>query len=294
MKLNKDIFQDLEDLRKSIGASKPNIIDLRSVKHSIRNNPIEIQLEEKGQVLLSADEVEKYLSFPAGLATIGNTQVTLHIYQPFEDEEELSLPLPRGPKYHISDCETLIQMRKKNRFNRYVTTSKPTGMFIVQPYDRETNIRGEEMESSLGVCKVCLKNLNYKRYDEADRVTKNVIFSNFQLDEFFDNFKPIFRTLPLYNKENFPEGNYTKDWARISEETRDKAKWICSSCKVNLYKNRGLLHVHHRDGNRGNNKPSNLEVLCSLCHREKPFHQNMHIKKLEIEKIHLLRREQNI
>ena len=52
--------------------------------------------------------------------------------------------------------------------------------------------------------------------------------------------------------------------------------------------------MHHRDGNRGSNKPSNLEVLCSLCHREKPFHQNMHIKKLEIEKIHLLRREQNI
>ena len=114
------------------------------------------------------------------------------------------------------------------------------------------------------------KNLNYKRYDEADRVTKNVIFSNFQLDEFFDNFKPIFRTLPLYNKENFPEGNYTKDWQEYQKRQETKLSGY-SSCKVNLYKNRGLLHVHHRDGNRGNNKPSNLEVLCSLCHRENLF-----------------------
>ena len=96
MKLNKNILLDLENLRKSIGANKSKIINLRSFRHSIRANPIEIQLEEKGKVLLSADEVEKYLSFPAGLATIGNTQVTLHIYQPFEDKDELSLPLPRG------------------------------------------------------------------------------------------------------------------------------------------------------------------------------------------------------
>ena len=294
MKLNKNILLDLENLRKSIGANKSKIINLRSFRHSIRANPIEIQLEEKGKVLLSADEVEKYLSFPAGLASIGNTQVTLHIYQPFEDKDELSLPLPRGPKYHVSDCETLIQMRKKNRFNRYVTTSKPTGMFIVQPYDRETNIRGKEMESSLGVCKVCLKNLNYKKYDVTDRVTKDVIYSNFKLEEFFENFKPIFRTLPLYKRENFPEGNYTKDWARISEETREKAKWVCSSCNINLNNNRSLLHVHHRDGNRGNNKPSNLEVLCILCHKDKPFHQNMYIKSKEIEKINSLRLEQNI
>ena len=27
-----------------------------------------------------------------------------------------------------------------------------------------------------------------------------------------------------------------------------------------------------------NNKPSNLEVLCILCHKDKPFHQNMYIK----------------
>ena len=53
-----------------------------------------------------------------------------------------------------------------------------------------------------------------------------------------------------------------------------------------LKDNKGFLHVHHKDGIKGNNKPSNLEVLCMLCHREKPFHQKNY-QGLKIHKIFL-------
>ena len=36
-----------------------------------------------------------------------------------------------------------------------------------------------------------------------------------------------------------------------------------------------VSHVHHRDGNRGNIKPSNLEVLCIACHKARPHHVNL-------------------
>lgn len=60
---------------------------------------------------------------------------------------------------------------------------------------------------------------------------------------------------------------------------RDKAttqKYI----KIRLIKERGgacercgyskqeILHVHHRDRNRKNNNPNNLEIICPNCHYE--------------------------
>jgi len=32
--------------------------------------------------------------------------------------------------------------------------------------------------------------------------------------------------------------------------------------------NRSNLHVHHKDGNRNNNAPSNWKLLCSSCHKK--------------------------
>lgn len=36
----------------------------------------------------------------------------------------------------------------------------------------------------------------------------------------------------------------------------------CFYCK----KSEGILHVHHRDENRKNNKPDNLRIVCPKCH----------------------------
>lgn len=36
----------------------------------------------------------------------------------------------------------------------------------------------------------------------------------------------------------------------------------CGYCEM-----KGSLHVHHIDGNRENNDPSNLVVLCANCHQ---------------------------
>lgn len=36
---------------------------------------------------------------------------------------------------------------------------------------------------------------------------------------------------------------------------------ICKQCGANL-----PLDVHHKDKNRGNNKPANLVKLCRWCH----------------------------
>ena len=286
-------FAGLENALRSIGGQKAEIGSLRDTK--IFANPIELKIIEQGSVVLSGEELVNQLSTVAGLLSIGETQITLHIYDPFEDEETLSLiPAPK-PRYHLTECKTLKFMYESGRKNRYVSSRVENGHFKVRPYDKETRIRGDEMMASLHPCHYCLMELNHDGFAQLksrnDRENAKI---NFSLSQFFEDYKSVFRCLPLYTPETFPMGNYTNDWARISRETRKLANWICACCGVNCTENTGLLHVHHMDGNRGNNKPSNLEVLCVACHKAQPLHGKMQYKPAEKLKLENLRTSQKI
>ena len=55
----------------------------------------------------------------------------------------------------------------------------------------------------------------------------------------------------------------------IRKHILDKAGNQCQKCgwnKVNKYGNVIFLEIHHKDGNRKNNKEKNIEVLCPNCH----------------------------
>ena len=62
---------------------------------------------------------------------------------------------------------------------------------------------------------------------------------------------------------------YTKDWREIALEAKWRTGWICERCGwMNAHNYPGNLGVHHKDMNKTNNAPSNLEVLCWDCHKE--------------------------
>ena len=288
MKLNIDLGR-LEAARRSIGAPRAAIGALAK-RRSFDRSPLEIELIDSGSIILSDKELEEVLHFPGGLAAIGNTQITLHIFQPFNSEDELSQSPAPAPKFHVADCSVLETMRQRGRFNRYVSTANATGYFRVEPWDHVQTVRGEEMEAHLAPCIVCLKQIDYGGFETKPKSVRDQIVANFNIEEFFSNYEPIFRCMPLYTPDNFPEGNYSADWARISEQVRMRSDWTCGSCGVELSDHRSLLHVHHRDGNRGNNRPSNLVVLCCLCHSAQPFHEKMYVRKSDRELLEALRR----
>lgn len=278
MKLNID-FRRLERARESINASKA---ELGRIRDTINRNlsPIEVELLARGSRILTPEELNRELHFPTGIAAIGNTQITLHIFQPLgrnvcvEDLQQIPAPAPR---YHIADCRTLEEMRQRGRFNRYVATVDSDGNFRVVPWNSETRTRGDEMPAKLAPCQNCLRLLNYDGFQDKTRQQKMSLLSDFDIQKFFKNYEPIFRCLPLYNPDNFPAGNYTADWASISETVRIRYEWKCQECSVDLSDHRHLLHVHHKDGIRGNNKSSNLKPLCCVCHQKQPHHQRMNI-----------------
>ncbi len=65
---------------------------------------------------------------------------------------------------------------------------------------------------------------------------------------------------------NFIDGLSKSTISRLTKEILEKEKrnlFLCEKCKV--ISNIELLR-HHKDRNRNNNDPSNLEILCISCH----------------------------
>ena len=188
----------------------------------------------------------------------------------------------------MADCKTLEQMRARGRYDRYVPSIEQTGTFPVQAYIRETGGReDEEIQAQLLPCRNCLSRLIMK-VREASR-SRNQIVNEFDLELFFETYESIFRTLPRYTSETIGEGQYPSNWAEVSVRIRNSANWTCEECGVNCSENRGLLHAHHIDGNRGNNSRRNIKVLCIVCHQQEPFHQRMRVTNAQRSVIQRLR-----
>ena len=58
-----------------------------------------------------------------------------------------------------------------------------------------------------------------------------------------------------------------KDRLSIYERIRARDNYKCQLCGAEIKnENKTALHVHHKDGNRKNNKGDNLITLCPFCH----------------------------
>ena len=72
---------------------------------------------------------------------------------------------------------------------------------------------------------------------------------------------------------------YTKDWDNISKAYREKHNYTCEKCGLQIDDDydRQYIHVHHINGDKLNNKESNLKCLCLYCHAHV---DERHIKRL--------------
>ena len=277
MKLSVDLSA-IERVRESIGAPPANV---KLIKEALKpRTRVERELVDGGSVVITDTETSE-IKGKAGLLAIGDTQITLHIYLPHVSEESLETSPAPDPKFHFSDnCSTLHKMMKSGRYNRYVASHGSDGEFRVKAKDFDTGKWGDdELIADLQPCKNCLTALNYRGYADLKGSERIGVFERFSLDQFFSECESIFRCMPLYTPDTFPGPNYTSDFASVSLAVRGSRNWVCECCGGDFSFHRSVLHTHHLDGNRGNNRPTNLQALCIACHANQPLHGHMRLTR---------------
>lgn len=180
-------------------------------------------------------------------------------------------------KFHVANCKTLSQMKAQNLYDRYVVATRTDGMFTVNSYDDNHDLIEEGAEHRLAVCINCLKALNYKAYNDCRRADQREIISEFELQAFFLEYPSQITPTPIHTETTAPLNDYTVDWPEISLRLREQNNWSCERCgrDFNGPERQQLLHVHHINGTRYDNRPENLQVLCSICHSLEPQHEHM-------------------
>jgi hypothetical protein len=153
------------------------------------------------------------------------------------------------PKFHLTKCDTIQDFIAMGTFKQRYIWSNSNKVDLV---DDRTGHKYKDI--TLNLCKNCSKLLLgapttterfFEKLDKTDKEPESIV----EVDIF----------------------GYDKNWQKISSAYRNKQGYTCESCGITPKNNfdKRYWHVHHKDGNKTNNKESNLECLCVLCHSYK-------------------------
>jgi hypothetical protein len=178
------------------------------------------------------------------------------------------------PRFHYLFCSTLKSMSRNSRFGRYVVANRADGEFQV-------NLIGQDDPPKfvkLNVCQNCLAEIAWKGFrSELPTEIKRQAVADFSLPDFFDKYpRDLVAVKPDHTSDTAPLNDYPANWADISDRARRDAAYRCCSCSVGLQGDDSkFLHVHHKNGQKNDCHPNNLEVLCIECHANEPMHGHM-------------------
>ena len=171
-----------------------------------------------------------------GIPIVQNRKAVLYIQEPGN-------PDAYGfPKYHIFHCSKIKEMQEQGLYHRYHASSRTDGKFHLKlSSTNELSLR------ELVLCKLCLRELK-------SRFGWNVFPKEPEDFPLADWLEPFY----AYSSD---------EWKNRSQACREKAKWTCQECGINLQSNSHFLHAHHKWGTKFD-APEDLIALCIGCHAE--------------------------
>lgn len=265
-------FEPLNQLRQIMGAELGNFTPAKS-QNRLTFEEIE-QLSRSG-IEIPLDQVRV---LDDGTLAYKNSRVILYIRDVVQyrnggfKQNEL-------PRFHVSDCKKLHEMRANKRYERYVVATREDGSFELNISAK--GIKGfDHRTERLNVCQFCLGKLGWQGFDHSLSQTKRrAIVDGFTLKIFFNVYgKSLVINNPLHTANTAPLNTYTDDFKIVSDRIKKDRGYRCEQCKIDLSNHRQFLHAHHMNGQKSDNSPSNIKVVCIRCHAEEYSHG--HLKAL--------------
>jgi len=174
-------------------------------------------------------------------------------------------------KFHLAWCETLRTMTLKGKYkSRYVVSRRTDGIFVVNLF-QSSQLINKNLELKMKVCKNCLGRIDYKGY----RDNREKTYNEFSIKEYFKIYDSQISVLPPHTVNTAPLNTYSRNFGEISYNFKKMKGWICEICKQNFSSRKPLLHTHHKNSDKSDNRPENLMALCKDCHKEQPDHGHM-------------------
>lgn len=189
--------------------------------------------EQKGNITFNDDGI--YLN-------IKGVEHKGYMYIKVADVEQYGFP-----KFHISNCQTIIQQQRQNMFHGHYYWSNSN---IVDVLQRGTSTIHKDV--ILDLCGNCRKAAGITGYNHTQGF--------FDLLDIQDN-GPI-------NDTELDIFGYVKEWQQISKKFRIENEFTCDICSIKIENkfDQRYIQVHHRNGNKLINNRDNLQCLCTLCH----------------------------
>jgi hypothetical protein len=207
-------------------------------------------------------EKDKTLSFKG-------QRVVLYIRDQNKVREDQSLP-----KFHVSYCGILDKMKSNNRWHRYVVANPDEEIFTINWVGDKTITQSEKLD----VCQSCLDEITWDGFSLTNmgRAIRLGIVDKFKLKIFFEKYpKDLMSVLPKYTVDTAPLNTYTDDFELIRQQILKDRRFTCDYCELDLSMHSRWLNVHHENGDKSDNRTSNLELLCYDCHANQPYHSHM-------------------